>query len=101
MNVLLATINATERTDLRATENDLRQQCGLAGLNAFETSKLIDRTSEVLAQLLEHGNELVSIGDQLRVVRKIRVDRHLVKLVFWTTGSKPSLLERLFTYLFG
>jgi hypothetical protein len=99
--VLRATINATERTDLRTAENDLRQQCERAGLNDFETAKLVDHTSEVLAQLLERGNELVSIGEQLRVVRTIRVDGHSVKLVLWTTGSRPTLLERLFIYLFG
>jgi hypothetical protein len=99
--VLRATINATERSDLRVIENDLRKQCEGAGLDAFETEKLIGRAIEVLAELLERGSQLVSEGAQLRTVREIRIDGHVIKLVFQTTGSTPTFLERLVRYLFG
>ena len=99
--MLQGIINATEVTDLRGAEIDLRQRCEQAGVDPIETEQLIAHMTDVLAELLEEGNQLVAAGKQLRVVRKFRIGGHNVQLVFRTTGSRPNLLERLFSWLFS
>lgn len=96
-----ATVSATEITDLRAAASDLREQCERGGLDAVETERLVDQMTEVLAQLLERGKQLVAMGSQMRVIRQISADGHSVKLVFQTGGSRRTFLQHFFSSLFG
>ena len=96
-----ATVNATETTDLLVAANELRAKCARGGLDTSSTEQVVDQMSDVLAQLLERGKQLASMGSQMRVVRRISADGYSVKLVFQTGGMRRTFLQRIFNSLFG
>jgi len=95
-----ATVNATESTDLPVAVSELRAKCMRGGLDASSTEQVVDQVTDVLAQLLERGKQLASLGSQMRVVREITADDYSVKLVF-QTGGRRTFLQRIRSSLFG
>jgi hypothetical protein len=95
------TVHASERTDVEAAVGDLRANCQRAGLSPALVDSLTNQFREVLAQVVESGQQLASIGSKMNVSRDVSGDGYSVKLVFGTGGQRSSFLGRIVDALRG
>jgi len=88
------TVQATERSDVDGAITALSARCEDAGLSQTLTDLLTSQARQVLGILVERGNQLASMGSQMRVTREISGEGYSVKIVF-QCGQRRTLLQRL------
>jgi hypothetical protein len=93
-------VHATERTDVEAEVAILRTNCERAGLAPTLIDLLTTQFREVLAQLVQSGKQLASMGSKMNVSREVSGDGYSVKLVFGV-GHRSSFLVRILDALRG
>lgn len=93
MNKLRIKIQAT--TDLLQTLSDLNRQLTSLGIPTDERENLLKRVEESANDLARRGNELTSIGSQLRVERVFISESCEVVLDVEFKSLKPTLSSRL------
>ena len=93
MNKLRIKIQAT--TDLLQTLSDLNRQLTSLGIPTDERENLLKRVEESANDLARRGNELTSIGSQLRVERVFTSESCEVVLDVEFKSLKPTLNSRL------
>jgi hypothetical protein len=92
--VFRATVDATERTNVAEAVADLRAKCERGRLAPLAMQSLLAQASEVLAQLVQRGSEIVSVGSQMQVTRNVTGDGYAVTLVF-RAGVHPTFMQRI------
>jgi len=95
------TLHASERTDVEAMVADLRANCERAGLAPAPIDLITTQFREVLAQLVQSGKQLASIGSKMNVSREVSGDGYSVKLVFGVGSKRSPFLVRVLDALRG
>jgi hypothetical protein len=79
----------------------LRANCERAGLAPTLIDLLTTQFREVLAQLVQSGKELASIGSKMNVSREVSGNGYSIKLVFGTGSRRSPFLGRIVDVLRG
>ena len=95
------TVRATERTDVEEVVAELRANCKRAGLTPPLIDLITTQFQEVLAQLVQSGKQLASIGSKMNVSREVSGDGYSIKLEFGTGSRQSSFLGRIIGALSG
>lgn len=93
--MLRETIHASVDTNVELETSKLRERCLAVGLDALNTDLLVGEATVVLANLVDQGRRIASVGSQMEATRELRGDGYAVRLVF-RQGGKQSLIRRLF-----
>lgn len=94
-----ATVDLDHRTDVTRVLDDLTQRATASGLPADVVDQLRSVAHDSIAPLVRNGSELVRIGSQMNVIRKVAGPGYAVEFRFNT--SAPSVITRLIKAIRG
>ena len=95
-----ATVRASENTDVEDVVADLRIRCDRAGLDSQVAELVVSQSQAVLAELVERGRQVASVGSQMHMTREISGDGFAINLIF-RAGDRRTFFQRLMDILRG